>query len=382
MSEEKINESKATEESGVSLKLILYVLWSRKFLILFITLLFAVGGYAYSRLRVPEYTASVPLTFKTTAEKLEEGSKVVSTDGVSSTNYLYAYFDTALEYTTSGSVMDRANVYYGMYKEAKKENSELTIDEFVGNLKTLYANKKAAAVKYTEVIDKYESLVEYYKEHSGSVVPQDIPVADADGTDYVGLVENYAYLLAEYDTIRDKYRVRNFSEFPEKPVAPEGSSEIVGYEVTEENMKLYRDRFVKRGRVGINSSASKSAEGNFSSVLFKIWVKAYDPVYASELARIYAFAADVAINIDLEFDSLGTAGFYEMINDSNGVAVVSDKGTKKTVVIAAVIGLAISLVIFYISYIADSTIKNKEMLEEITGSSVIAFIDDVTGGKK
>ena len=71
-----------------------------------------------------------------------------------------------------------------------------------------------------------------------------------------------------------------------------------------------------------------------------------------------------------------------MINDSNGVSVVSDKGTKKTVVIAAVIGLAISLVIIYISYIADSTIKNKEMLEEITGSSVIAFIDDVTGGKK
>lgn len=142
--EEVLNPQNDASGKGISFTQILYILRAHLILIIFITLLFGAGGFAYSRIRKPIYTASVPVQFKTEMFKDESGDGN-SVNQVSSTNYLFAYLDTAIGICKSGEVLDRANVYYHFYLNSKSLNSELSIDDFVKTLNDAYTLEDRAA---------------------------------------------------------------------------------------------------------------------------------------------------------------------------------------------------------------------------------------------
>ncbi len=71
--------------------------------------------------------------------------------------------------------------------------------------------------------------------------------------------------------------------------------------------------------------------------------------------------------------------FYVFINSSSGYSAYVDSGdvnVKKTAIIFAIIGVAVSLVIIYLRYLFDRTITEKSELERITGASLLAVIAD------
>ena len=286
--EETLNKVNAESGKGISFTDIFYILRAHLILIIFITLLFGAGGYAYSRVRKPVYTASVPVQFKTEMFNGQSGN----TDQVSSTNYLFAYFDTAVGICKSGEVLDRANVYYRFYKQ-----SGLSIDDFILTLNAAYTSEARIA-----------------------------------------------------------------------------RSEIPGYEVTEELKDEWRNKFYTVDKIGTNYSSNKS--GSDTVVFFRLWVKDLNKTDAREMARIYAVAADVSLNRILDLGK-GAAGLIELADKVSDVSVSSDMSQRNIIIISLVLGFVVSLVIVYLSYLADNTVKSKEQVEKLTGANVIAYLEDV-----
>ena len=63
MNEETVLKGDTEEAGGISLLEILSIFRARWLLILIITVIFGVGGFAYAKIRKPVYTASVPVQF-------------------------------------------------------------------------------------------------------------------------------------------------------------------------------------------------------------------------------------------------------------------------------------------------------------------------------
>ncbi|MBR0189691.1 MAG: hypothetical protein IJQ23_04840 [Clostridia bacterium] len=291
MNDEQILEQQ-TEKDGsrISLTDILYVLRAHLLLIIIITVLFAAGGVAYSKVRKPVYTASVPVQFDVIVKALDEhGAETDKDNEVASTNYLFRYIESAVGICKSGEVIDRANVYYHYYLNSGKK-----IDEFITELTEAYKTVKAS------------------------------------------------------------------------------HGEIPNYEVTDELMDQYRDKYFNSDKVGAKYSSSTTEQ----RVDFSLWVTDLNSGRARELARIYALAADVALNKMLVFDN-GTAGLIDLAGSVSGVSVSSDMSTMKIVIIAAVLGVVLALMTVYILRISDNTVKSKEQLEELSGANVIAYIENV-----
>ena len=293
--EQRILTQQATEDgNGVSIADILCIFRAHIILILVITLLFAAGGFLYSKIRKPVYTATVPVQFDVEINSIivdEHGNETNKVNQTSSTTYLFAYIDTAVGICKSGEVIDRANVYYDIYLRSGKD-----IDVFM------------------KEID------------------------------------------AAYRTVKDSH------------------DEIPDYAVTDEAIERTRNVWFDSSNVGTNYSSSGSSSD--VKVNFGLQVSDLNAKNAKEMARVYAFAADVSLNKILVFDS-GTAGLVDLAGSTSGVSVSPDMSTRRILIIAAILGFAVAVATVYIMSIADNTVKSKELLEEITGSGVIAYIDDI-----
>ena len=120
-------------DSGFSLIGILTALRVHIFLIIAVTVFFFIAGFAYSRIRKPIYTASVPAQFNAEIKDTEGEMDVVS-----SVNYIFASYETVVKFCEYGAVIDRANVYYNYYLTEKRNGTVEDIDEFIAKLTALY----------------------------------------------------------------------------------------------------------------------------------------------------------------------------------------------------------------------------------------------------
>ena len=66
--------------------------------------------------------------------------------------------------------------------------------------------------------------------------------------------------------------------------------------------------------------------------------------------------------------------------DTNGEPT-SDVSKVKFAFIGLVIGVVLAVLVVYLINSSDTTVKNREELEELTGTAVLAYIES-TGGKK
>lgn len=69
------------------------------------------------------------------------------------------------------------------------------------------------------------------------------------------------------------------------------------------------------------------------------------------------------------------SGVDTFMEDLGTLSVQRDMSTTKILILAVVLGLVLSLIVIYIKNAMDYTVKTKEDLEQITGSSVLACID-------
>ncbi len=107
--------------------------------------------------------------------------------------------------------------------------------------------------------------------------------------------------------------------------------------------------------------------------IYEISVSEIEPTEAVKKARILALAGS---RVAKEFFDGYKTNLNELIKDSNGVRVSSDVSLKKNVLVALVIGFVLSVALVYLKYFLDNTASDKEEIERITGTTVIAFIED------
>ena len=80
------------------------------------------------------------------------------------------------------------------------------------------------------------------------------------------------------------------------------------------------------------------------------------------------------------FENISTAYTVKLIpTDNTGIdnsrfGLSVDNGMKKTILLSVVIGLALAVGVACIRYALDNTVHDKDDLEELTGTSVLAYV--------
>ena len=144
--------------------------------------------------------------------------------------------------------------------------------------------------------------------------------------------------------------------------------------LTEDELKNL-DYFSKSN---VSSKTLSTGSANTTDMIsFTISVKGLDKNAVREKARILAVAANYEIT-----DYFGgvTSKIIELTERADGIPVSADMSTKKVILIAVLIGVVLAVAVVLIKYLLDNTVKDRETLERITGSNVIAYIEDVKGG--
>ncbi len=128
-----------------SVRRILFAIRKSWILIILIVALFIGGGFAYSRLRKPVYTASQSVIYKAMPKK---GSSGASEGDAQIT---YQYLSTVADFCDEGCVVDRANFYWEKFVEYRAKDPALTMTNFVEMIK---AATEGDDLYYTYSTDK------------------------------------------------------------------------------------------------------------------------------------------------------------------------------------------------------------------------------------
>ena len=139
-----------------------------------------------------------------------------------------------------------------------------------------------------------------------------------------------------------------------------------GY-ITREN--VYVSASVETDNVGEYAFSMGYTDGNEKDAIIK--------------AKLYRLAFER--EIQPETGKSGVKYFDGVIIniiDLESSGVTSDVSKVKFAVIGLIIGVVLSAIAVYIINVTDTTVKTKEELEEITDSTVLAYINDQEGGKR
>ncbi len=122
---------------------------------------------------------------------------------------------------------------------------------------------------------------------------------------------------------------------------------------------------ISRGSVGVGSSKD--------SLILKISYTDNDPNVAKDkLSKVFTAAREILNNMEAI-----NASEIDFLETSNGYYAMSVSDSKTSVIILAFgVGLVIALVAACIRYLLDNKVKDSAELEKITGSMVIAVIED------
>lgn len=122
---------------------------------------------------------------------------------------------------------------------------------------------------------------------------------------------------------------------------------------------------------------SVSTTFNEDSLIFAIRYTDLDETTAK--AKLRAFVESAKRCLESTEENGGSASMvankYNLTETQNDYVVTSARGGKKFIVLGLAIGLVGSILIAFLRYLLDSTMKSSSELEEITGVSVIAYID-------
>lgn len=368
-----------------------------------VIVVFAVIGAIVGSKKVPTYTAKETVDY--TAENVLDSNPA----SPAHINAARAYVGTVVEFAVQECVAERANYYYGEFL-----NSGKTLEEFLSALK----NEQTTRAHYT-----FDRLTE--SDMSGKVLDVRYEQTLSDGSSaeyfYTGrLISSDPYKLTfknggtEFSVLKESFISARDTDFYKS-------------EYTFDELFALKDKAVKisyadgrkfvtaSGTVGITDENTLTVTGNdgVKTVSRDKFRRAVLPV------GNYIYAGDVSIGYDSEDESLifdvsytdrnksAVAGKIKVLvaaindeahvikNDATGGVAVQYKyfknvkivledmnlrgistndARKSTTIKFALIGLAVGAVAIYVFCVADRTVKDKNELESLTDTSVLAYI--------
>jgi capsular polysaccharide biosynthesis protein len=112
--------------------------------------------------------------------------------------------------------------------------------------------------------------------------------------------------------------------------------------------------------------------------LFKVSLKADDQLVARQKLRVLIFA----FNEEIEYSFGGVkSSINEFVANENEIECYSNVSLVRDLLIGFGIGVGLALVLLYVRELFDNTVKEKEDLEEITGATLLAYIEKEGGNK-
>lgn len=148
---------------------------------------------------------------------------------------------------------------------------------------------------------------------------------------------------------------------------PQIESVIKSPSVMQEANELYKERYGDAGGT-VSASSIKISYGN-DSLIFSFSYSDYDSKVAEQkLGTVYdVVQSSLKENI--------RADVVKIVSTNNKVSESVNSGRTKYVVSGALIGAVLSVFIVFVIYVLDNTVKDKKEFEELTGVSVVAYID-------
>lgn len=202
------------EGNGTTIRNILSIA-KRNLLLMIIIVAIVIGaGFVYLHFKTPYYTAHEMVVY--------EGKNVDNSDGVRDYNINYLFIETMVDFMDEGVVVDRANFYYGRYKNKRDvEGEDYTVEKYIESIrvsddyngepvKDKYILKQNIAVE--AVLDiaetvEYSFIVKYTdadKEAAEDKVKLLVLAADLESNEKIVIdnVEYYKY----FDGVESKFR--------------------------------------------------------------------------------------------------------------------------------------------------------------------------------
>ncbi|MBE7086877.1 MAG: hypothetical protein E7369_01075 [Clostridiales bacterium] len=167
-----------------------------------------------------------------------------------------------------------------------------------------------------------------------------------------------------------------------------GSSAV--YKNDTYNYEYEGEEYFTAENVSVSASSSNDSSVSFS---FLVGCSDLNQVEAQIKSKIFIFAVDTEVKVGTWKQKTTDDGVEDYIEykyfgikinfDDYGIygKPVVDLSETKIVIISFGIGVVFSLVFVYLSYLLNRTVREKEELEALTGSSVLAFITN-TGEAK
>lgn len=124
------------------------------------------------------------------------------------------------------------------------------------------------------------------------------------------------------------------------------------------------DNGISRGAVGVNYSKD--------SLIITVSYTAATSSDAEKKLRAYINAVNEESNKKTPIENVRIISFEELQNE---YVVTESKGGARYIIISLIAGLALGVSIALIRYLLDNKLKDKDELEEITGASLLSYID-------
>ncbi|MBO5067264.1 MAG: hypothetical protein J6C62_02535 [Clostridia bacterium] len=122
---------------------------------------------------------------------------------------------------------------------------------------------------------------------------------------------------------------------------------------------------ISAGAIGVSSKEN--------SLIFNIsYTDKDEKVAFDKLTAIYTVANEQLIQEDIQAESAEL-----ILTDGTGkiFSVVTTSDTSKNIILGAIVGIVISVAIAFILYVLDNTVKDKDEFEELTGVSILAYLE-------
>lgn len=140
----------------------------------------------------------------------------------------------------------------------------------------------------------------------------------------------------------------------------------------------------------VKQNISVDAEIDITETVKYYFMVNYTDVNANDArdkVRLLILAADLESNEKVTINNKESYKYFDGVNgryreynpEDVPLPIKSDVSKKKTLLLSAVLGLAIALVVVYVKTATDNTIKEKEELEQLVGADVLAVIEKTEG---
>ena len=282
------NFNQQPQKEAINIGEILLALKKRIILMLAIVIAFTAIGAVYSSMLKRTFTVTQKIVYKCqNLPYVDKNGKLQEPTTTSNTNTMLAYGDTIIDLFNEGVVLDRANYYYKEYANAKFENSNLKMEDFLFELET---NDVYEASEAQRNIDK----------------------------------NIFSSSLSTYGLTNDK----------ETKFAFAVSYTDVNSTIASEKLAILVYAF--RRECG---ETTENGEGELKIKYF--------------------------------------GEFNVLIADLGEESITSNLSKTKTIIKFSIVGVAVALLAVYVLSVVDTTVKNNEELERLTGAAVLSSIESV-----